>query len=1078
MKNTKSKFRNPNTVRQAALATPFRFVATFAGALVFSAVSAAGANSFATTDSLANGRQSHTATLLHNGKILVAGGHVSFNPVGMAELYDPATGVWNNSDALDTPRHSHTATLLPNGKVLVVGGYNSSGNSLASAELYDASTGAWIPTGSLATNRAFHTATLLADGKVLVAGGQNAGIPIAGAELYDPATGVWSVRGSLTGARQAHTATLLPNGKVLAAGGTDGFGTFFTSAELYDPATGNWTSTGDLTGGRAYHTACLLPNGKVLAAGGQTAGFNGLASAQLYDPDSGEWTITGGLSTDRYGHTATLLPNGNLLVVGGQTTGGGLLASAQFYNSNTGLWSPVAINLATARAFHSATLLASGQVLVAGGAGAGAGASAEVYNSADGAWLATGNLSSTRFLHTATVLANGRVLVVGGRMNTGSGALASSETYHPATGWSVITNNLLTARVNHTATLLANGTVLVAGGFNTGQLASAELYDPGAERWSVAAPLFNGRYHHTATLLLNGKVLVTGGLTNVSGGTVSSAATSELYDPATGAWTPTGGLTTGRHRHTATLLSDGKVLVVGGLSSNVTSLATILGSAELYDPAAGNWIGTGNLVSNRYLHTATLLANGKVLVASGAGTGSAELYDPATGNWTLTGTPVIASRWRHSATLLPDGKVIVAGGFGNGWLDSAETYDPITGLWTLTGFLSVGREEHTATLLPNGKMLVAGGIYFDLDDFDEHPLSSAELYDPGLGSSGARSPKITSASFDPARRLVLTGPGFRGFSSASGGNGAQDSATSYPLVHWQRLGNEQSGFLLPDPNFSVSDTRFTSVAVPGLPPGYTLMRVLANGIPSTASVVLIGFPSIAVELPGGTVVPDGGTHAFMSVLGTPASSIFTIRNRGSVILSGLTVVLDGTNAADFTLTSSPATLVPPGGYTTFSVQFASSTPGTKTVTLHISNNVAGFDPYDVTLTGTPVALSFTEDSDDDGMSDASEVQLAVQGFDWQVPQPALVSAYYANASNAGLYTTSQVQALNAGTRLLQKNPTNGLFTLTIGVQKSTNLVDFVPFPMTAGQTTFNEQGALRFQFAAPDNAAFFRLEAH
>ena len=149
----------------------------------------------------------------------------------------------------------------------------------------------------------------------------------------------------------------------------------------------------------------------------------------------------------------------------------------------------------------------------------------------------------------------------------------------------------------------------------------------------------------------------------------------------------TGSLTTARRQHTATMLPNGKVLVVGG-QNDQGRLAT----TELYDPASGLWTTTGPLNNARYKHTATLLPNGKVLVAGGTGSSgvlsSAELYDPATGTWTVTGSMTAARQW-HTATLLPNGKVLVAGGTGSGGaLSSAELYDPTTGTWTATGVLS------------------------------------------------------------------------------------------------------------------------------------------------------------------------------------------------------------------------------------------------------------------------------------------------------------------------------------------------------------------------------------------------------
>src|SRR2546428_7899751 len=191
---------------------------------------------------------------------------------------------WSYAGSLSTARAGHTATLLQNGKVLVAGGIASSiffsriiSNS---AELYDPTTGGWSTTGNLNSARAYHTAALLANGKVLILGGLDGnGYSLNSAELYEPATGTWSYAGATTGTPPPPacgpycTATLLPNGQVLFAGGSDGDGTPFSSAYLYDPATGILSSTGDLNVARYDHTATLLLNGKVLVAGGGIDGF-------------------------------------------------------------------------------------------------------------------------------------------------------------------------------------------------------------------------------------------------------------------------------------------------------------------------------------------------------------------------------------------------------------------------------------------------------------------------------------------------------------------------------------------------------------------------------------------------------------------------------------------------------------------------------------------------------------------------------------------------------------------------------------------------------------------------------------
>ena len=263
--------------------------------------------------------------------------------------------------------------------------------------------------------------------------------------------------------------------------------------------------------------------------------------------------------------------------------------------------------------------------------------------------------------------------------------------YSALTSWTwTATGSLAKGRYDHTATLLPSGKVLVAGGYarpRPYELASAELYDPASGTWTATGSLAHARTLHTATLLQNGMVLVAGGY-----GKQKNFRSAELYDPTSGSWFATGRLGTSRARHTATLLPDGKVLVVGGnLSIRPFSY---LASAELYDPASGTWTATGSLATGREYHTATLLPNGMVLVAggfNGSELASAELYDPASGTWTATESlPTV--RRIHTAALLPNGKVLVAGGYAlGGALASAELYDPASGTWTATGSLDTAR---------------------------------------------------------------------------------------------------------------------------------------------------------------------------------------------------------------------------------------------------------------------------------------------------------------------------------------------------------------------------------------------------
>jgi hypothetical protein len=431
-----------------------------------------------------------------------------------------------------------------------------------------------------------------------------------------------------------------------------------------------------------------------------------------------------------------------------------------------------------------------------------------------------------------------------------------------------------------------------------------------------------------------------------------------------------------------------------------------------------------------------------------------------------------SARFQHTATLLPNGLVLVAGGQGNsGLLASAELYNPATGIWTASGSLVTPRfRVPTAALLPNGLVLVAGG-------YNGGALASTELYNVGLGFNAAWQPQATAAFFGNGG-LIVSGSGFRGISSASGGNGSQDSPTSYPLVQVRRLDNAQSVFLLSDPATSVSATSFASQALPALGQGWAAVTVFANGIPSVSSLLSLPWPGIAVLQPLNIEVGNGGSRTIYATTKTPGSMTFTIVNTRLVSLTGLTLATSGANAADFAVTAGPTTPVPPGGSTTSTIQFTPSTSGSgaESASLQFSNNFSGSTPYTINLAGQ--SLSYTTNSTGDGLSDAAKFDLAPLGFNWQSNQTSLVNTLFTFANDAGLYTTNQVQALNVGSPLLIQNPSNGLFTLTIAVQQATNLSGpFLSFPLNGPgtSTSFDPQGRLQFQFPGSNNAALFRL---
>jgi hypothetical protein len=283
-----------------------------------------------------------------------------------------------------------------------------------------------------------------------------------------------------------------------------------------------------------------------------------------------------------------------------------------------------------------------------------------------------------------------------------------------------------------------NGTV--AFGFGTWLALNFVLTQPAhAAAWVTNAPMNTGRYYTTATVLTNGLVLVAGGYDGSH-----YTANAEIFNPTNGTWTPTAPMLLGRYKHTATLLPSGKVLVAGGFyatnNSDPSSYWIFRNEAELFDPVAQTWTTTGPLHTGRDRHVATLQPNGKVLVTGGlldpAGdtTTSAELYDPSSGNWSVI-NPMGTARFFHSVVVLPNGKVLAEGGayyYNSGssiaYNSAAEIYDPTAGTWTPTGPMANSRAADTTLLLPNGTVLAAGG------ESTGGSIAGAELYYPASGT--------------------------------------------------------------------------------------------------------------------------------------------------------------------------------------------------------------------------------------------------------------------------------------------------------------------------------------------------------
>lgn len=620
---------------------------------------------FATTGRMTTPRSNHTATLLTNGRVLITGGDLNGGRVARtAEIYDPATGTFAKiAPQMSTARSKHTASLLPNGNVLIVGG--------PSADIYDPNAVTFTVTPNNTGDRSSHAAVSLADGTVLITGGYIRKNAMSDAWLYNPSTGNFTLLASpMKVARANHQTTLLLDGRVLVSGGFTGTSPQ-DEADLYDPIQQVFTSTSHLLYHRSNHRTVLLPGGRVLAVGGTTLESGFLAENEVWDPATSQWSLHDVMSENRSGESATVLATGQVLIAGG-LSGNKTLQTAEVIDPATHIFTSLG-NMQVARNQHTATLLADGKVLLAAGSTDAVYLnSAEIFDPSNNSFSLAGTLAVARKSHTETLLPSGQVLITGGK--TESADSRSAELFNPGTRQFSSTGSMVDVRSLHTATLLNNGTVLIAAGRKGATpLNTAEIYNPQTGLFTSTGSLEIQRKRHRANLLTNGTVMVEGGASLSNGDPVDEGTpTAEVYNPRSGLWTRVQDMHIGRTEHDATLLLDGNVLVTGGLSGFDTS--------DLYNSPRRTFSEVAGVIEPRQRHTAVLLSNpawgslvGKVLIIGGAATGnsafggisraldSVEMYDPVTRQITSFGT-MTATRQNHTATMLQDGRILVAGG--------------------------------------------------------------------------------------------------------------------------------------------------------------------------------------------------------------------------------------------------------------------------------------------------------------------------------------------------------------------------------------------------------------------------------
>jgi hypothetical protein len=586
------------------------------------------------------------------------------------------------------------------------------------------------------------------------------------------------------------------------------------------------------------------------------------ADHETYNPKANAWTILpdGGLTaTDqRYGHSATLLPNNDTVIFGGRACAGAT-CGAQTATLSTGFTLVYSEkNFATAgtalgqRAFHTTTLLPSGKLLIAGGTnGPSVLSSAEILDPVTGILTATARpMRYVRDLHSATLLPNGRVLLAGGFTTNAdsTGSTNTSEIFYPDTGQFLETLPMISSRSNHTAIMLPDGRVFVAGGFGPSDVITptAEIYISTEGRWMSVAPM------------------------------PGVAGTCE------------------RAIHATVQLKDGRIMLIGGINQT-----GVLDSVAFYTPATNSWVCSGAFPAIDAMptplrsHSATLLSDGRVLVAGGNdGLGEANvsyIYDPLARTWTTTGIlPLTQPRFNHTSTLLPNGNVLITGGsqrFGN-VPTYHESFHVNGSSWVVglipTTFANGPRAFHTMTLGLNNKLYAVGGSdgivggigvslynaveagYFTAtpDDFTKNAPPS--FRQSTIGSTSA-TPFLPGGTCPGTNCFTANGNQFRGGTEASGGGAASaNSSFSFPHMVLQQVDGSSGGGSQANGGFSVDltteifanannlTTLNTSLAVKlpatsaGLPYGWYALRTGANDLYSNGTMVQVGPPKPTV----------------------------------------------------------------------------------------------------------------------------------------------------------------------------------------------------------------------------------------
>ncbi|HVJ63999.1 MAG TPA: hypothetical protein VM901_01960 [Bdellovibrionota bacterium] len=690
---------------------------------------------------LAYARTFPTLIEITGGRVMILGG----SNTTATEIFDPAgnsgLGTLSMGPSLNVLRTNLSFTKLNDGRILAAGGYaNSTG--VVTVEIFDPTAnsgeGAWSLGPDLPLKRYAHTATKLNDGRVLLAGGRSTGdtnTSVIFDATANSGAGSWTnVPSSMpAGAYYGHEATLLPDGRVMASGGTNGG--WPSATAIFNPAAnagaGGWSSGTSMGVPRWLHQTTVLPDGRVLFTGG-TGASGSITSVEFLDPTgnsgAGSWSAATALPLKQSNHRSVLLDDGRVLHVGSDFMMGSdsVLIFDPTDNAGAGSWTPVPASLTSQRDRAAVHKLANGKVLLVGG---------------------------QKYATTNTLIATKNIEVFDPAGNSGAGSWQT-----------LVGTSTVSKRISSDVIPLDDGRILFLNGTGlTGQRKDVTFLDPSANDGTgefVDGPSMDvARFYAPPIKLKDGRVMVAGGDDGIS--FYTSYSTVQIFDPAAnsgaGEWSAGPSLPVARSRYIASVLSDGRVVLLAGYSG----WATALTSTVIFDPeansGAGAWqTGPSPLDTNRLLTfgPALIPLPDAQLLLFGGQVATAEIFDPdanaGAGAWAMTGSTNFP-RLSTTTIRLSDDRVLTTGGMHDfsdyisyTVRDETEIYDPSLGTWNNAPAMLNVRYGHGLVEHPNGLVYAFSGYTTGMQSL----TNTMESFDPAA-NSGAGEWSAAAPTFDP-----------------------------------------------------------------------------------------------------------------------------------------------------------------------------------------------------------------------------------------------------------------------------------------------------------------------------------------